>query len=215
MLEYPSDLPAAARARIERELAETERAFVTPNLTMFVLGGRDATPRLPYDPASDPVQMVLRVFTTAVTAYCEAARTKNWPADILRDRTDEYRAWLIARIYQHYQGKHVTLDAFTGWVFEELRSSPCWVQLQHTIGDLATRTQGVEHGRAERADPQDDTPLFSLKEVAERFNVNPVTLRRAAAAGKVTLRKVGKNLKMSRAEIDRLLATGKYPKDPR
>jgi hypothetical protein len=148
MIDYPPDLPAAARGAIERALADAEDEFIAASagagpVTTGVLG--EITYPGMWDRSDRAaVSYVLTVFATVVQASCDAAREGHWSAEKLRTTSQELLAQLLGLAYRQKHSQRdrglspFTLDDFTTVVHRELRALTVWTTLHETIRELAT-----------------------------------------------------------------------------
>jgi hypothetical protein len=146
-MEYPSELPAAGRARIERAMADAETVFIKkvdepvaleffsgPHVFGWTGGGTQG------DAAA--LEYVLSVGDTMIRTVWEAASDQKWPADQLRNAADLLLGQLIERAYaQKHSKRGTTLPTFITSVHEALRKSPSWAQLQNVIRDLSAEEE--------------------------------------------------------------------------
>ena len=166
MMDYPPNVPDAARAAVERALADAEHEFIVaaagagPRRVAMVPG--DITWPGMWDQSDRAaVAYVVNVFAVIVEALCAAARKSRWRAEQLRETS----ATLLSRLTEStYREKHskgvggfgpITLDAFTTIVHRELRTLACWSTLQDTIRALSA--QAVQQAASAKTPPTPKT----------------------------------------------------------
>lgn len=138
MIEYPPELSAAARARIDRAIADAELAFIAaedPGPQMLILGGRVPSEFRSIPAARDPVHFVLVVFETVIQTLSET----SWSADQLRMTAARMLDQRIAETFLQKHPAGVTIDQFTARVHQKLQTLSWWVQFQHTIRERSLR----------------------------------------------------------------------------
>jgi hypothetical protein len=127
MIQYPSDFPAAARAAVEREIADAE------------LNGRGSG------------MFVLAVFEQFVWELTEIVcqRPREWTAERLRSETEGFLDRLVAYAFRRfppnsgpYRQEHLPFSGYIQYadvtdfravIYQELRRYPFWQRLQHNI----------------------------------------------------------------------------------
>jgi excisionase family DNA binding protein len=93
----------------------------------------------------------------------------------------------------------------------ELLTRSWWLTFLNTVHEPAAVADSVGQPASDRV--HDDRVLLSIQEFAERLGVSDDTIRRMGKTRKLTILSVGKRIKrIPKAELDRLLATGEYPK---
>jgi hypothetical protein len=145
MIRYPPDLSEAARAAIERAIAEAEGVFAaeTRPVRQTLLAGPITYVGM-HDSADEAVLFyVLDVFEAIARIACEEAIGDSWPPDRLRMATEDWLAQLIEAAYREKHSQVAALgsrtaEQFTADVHRELRALDVWSDLQRTIARLAT-----------------------------------------------------------------------------
>jgi hypothetical protein len=189
VIEDPSDLSVAARAQIERAIADAELDFIAaedPGPQILILGRVPDANFRGMPPARDPIHFVLRVFEKVVQALCSET---TWSADRLRVEADRWLDQLITRTFVQ-KSKGFAIDQFTTRVHHELSTRPFWLTLQNTIRERSLQMAVTvptpplspisESGRT-----TDQRVPFSIRETAERLAVHEDRIRRMGERGEI------------------------------
>lgn len=206
VLAYPEWLLAAARARIEAAIEAADRVFktamaravqVAPGPIMFTPAGARE------EAATEALTTLL---DTVVAILSAAAERIAAPAPDLEAAVESVSEQLIIRIYRNHPPTTIELEPFIARTLEQLHARPAWTALERTLTRLPSgKAVAAVRGTESR-------PLLTLKQAAKRLSTHPDTLKRMAETGELEIRRVGpkKSLRVSPAEIDRLLTHDKY-----
>jgi hypothetical protein len=222
MINYPLDFPPAARARVERALADAEDQFIAASA-----GAGPVRSALPGDityvgmwDRSDraAVCYVLEVLETVVQASCDVAREHSWSADRLRTTTASLVAQLTESTFEHKHSQRdgtwgaMTLADFTTIVHRELRALPFWSELQVTIRQLSALTTNANDpvGTPPRSSPATQEQLRKreawLTRELERRGMNPTSLRTAGGPDRKTTLKILSGVAVTENVLRRIAA---------
>lgn len=148
MNEYPPDLPAVSRARIERAMVEAEDAYAAaiapPDPATLDRLRRQACRDFQESgvmivDVGDPdipgaaLQYALTVCDVLVREVCDVAREQRWTADHVRTVAEAVRDQCVAATYREKHPTHIKFKTFRAHVYDELRTSKCWAYLQQAI----------------------------------------------------------------------------------
>jgi excisionase family DNA binding protein len=202
MLRYPAWFSALDRRRIDQILADQRAPIVdysSANRHLVIF-------RHEYPSVADAVQSVLAVFEVVVERL--QIHRDHQPTTILQSEAHRLLGDVIAWAEVQRPSTAATTVDFEATVRTELLTRSWWLQFVNTVPEPAASVVQPAPDRV----PDDRVPL-SIQETAERFGVSDDTIRRMVKKGKLPILSVGKKTKrIPQAAIDRLLATGEYPK---